>query len=191
MAFRALALLAHPWPLALPCAQLPQVRVSHHMRMDVEAVQMARMVLEVARMAREVLDMGWGRDRGSAGQLSTVSRPLTTSTFTSTLTQLTTASNRYGLSDGTALLQLADETGLRRKQLFAHVCTITVRSASDDRHRVARRHTWPVGAPDPTPRRQTRATRRGRGRLAPRVRRRVCGHTVLSVQCMPRREAVT
>ena len=49
-----------------------------------------------------------GCDRGSAGQLSTVSRPLTTSTFTWTFTQLTTASTRYGLSDGTVF------TGVRR-----------------------------------------------------------------------------
>ena len=42
-----------------------------------------------------------GCDRGSAGQLNTASRPMTTSTFTWTLTQLTTASTRYGLSDGT------------------------------------------------------------------------------------------
>ena len=44
-----------------------------------------------------------GCDRGSAGQLSTASRPMTTSSFTLTFIQLTTASTRYGLSDGTVL----------------------------------------------------------------------------------------
>ena len=42
-----------------------------------------------------------GCERGSAGQLNTASRPMTTSTFTLTLAQLTTASTHYGLSDGT------------------------------------------------------------------------------------------
>jgi hypothetical protein len=60
-----------------------------------------------------------GCDRGSAGQLSTASRPLTTSTFTSTLSQLTTASTRYGLSDGTVFI--ADEAGLSKKE--NSVCT--------------------------------------------------------------------
>ena len=45
-----------------------------------------------------------GCDHGSAGQLSTASPPLTTSTFTSTFTQLTTASPHYGLSDGTVFI---------------------------------------------------------------------------------------
>ena len=66
-----------------------------------------------------VLTVLTGCDRGSAGQLSTASRPLTTSTFTSTLTQLTTASTHYGLSEGTA------STAVRRDwaKKETNVCT--------------------------------------------------------------------
>ena len=60
-----------------------------------------------------------GCDRGSAGQLSTASRPLTTSTFTSTFSQLTTASTHYGLSDGTAFTAVRQDWAKKEKV----VCT--------------------------------------------------------------------
>ena len=60
-----------------------------------------------------------GCDRDSAGQLSTASRPMTTSTFTWTLTQLTTASPHYGLSDGTVFIAVRRHRATKE----TNVCT--------------------------------------------------------------------
>ena len=60
-----------------------------------------------------------GCDCGGAGQLSTASRPMTTSTFTLTLTQLTTASTRYGLTGGTVF------TAVRRDWAKKENCLCT------------------------------------------------------------------
>ena len=66
-----------------------------------------------------VLTVLTGCDRGSAGQLSTASQPMTTSTLTLTFSQLTTASTRYGLSDGSVFIAVRQDWAKKEKV----VCT--------------------------------------------------------------------
>ena len=60
-----------------------------------------------------------GCERGSAGQLNTASRPMTTSTFTWTFAQLTMASLSYGLSGGTVFTAVGQDWAKKEKV----VCT--------------------------------------------------------------------
>ena len=87
-----------------------------------------------------VLTVLTGCDRGSAGRLSTASRPLCIDDFNFHFDVDPTHHGLYSLRAvgwyRFYICDLADGTGLRRKQhIFAYVCTITVRSAKRERNR--------------------------------------------------------